>query len=222
MKYTNLIGQKVVSIFDGKIDSYVIDILFSKNGKISKIILADIENENSKVLEFKNIFCFGKDCIMVKNCEKILVGEFSNKNPLINKDVFDVTGNFLGKVCEIEIIDYYISKICTESNSFDIKDIISLSGVIVINKNTKFKKHNFSPKKQNILNTKSSQPVTVLSSKIPIKVTAHTYLVGKKLFKDLVGYGGTILATKNSIVSSQLLNLAKQHNVLTELSRSVY
>lgn len=220
MKYTSLIGKKVVSVYDGKIDSYVLNITFNKLGKISKFIVSDIAEENTKIITLKNIFKIGENAILVGNLTKFIVSDINSNFSYIGKEVFCTDGCSLGKVLDIEITNNKICKIETENGNFELKDIISQNEVIVINKNTHYKKFNFSPKHTKSVLTESTEKVSILSTKIPVRITSHN-LVGKKLFKDLTGYGGEVLATKNSFVTSTLINIAKQHNVLTELSRSV-
>lgn len=220
MLYTSLIGKKVISVYDGKISSYIIDILFSKKGNVSSFVAIDEDNESEQIIEIKDIFKIGEDAVLIKNSTKIIVSGHNCKNIFINKEVFDINGSSLGNVLDIEIDNLKISKILTTKSHFLFDEIISLNSVIMINNSSNMKKHHFAPKKKQI-QINSSQKVSITGSKIPVRVTSYNSLLGRKLFKDLVGKNNIILASKNSFVTATTMNLAKQHNVLNELSKSV-
>jgi len=226
MNYKNLIGQKVISIFDGKIDSYIIDAVFRNHKQLSKFIIADIENENHKILEIKNIFHIGTDGILISNLNKLIIAEYDySKNLYMNKEIFDIEGKGLGKVTDIQLSqNYEIEKFITTNSSFEPNQIISINSVIIINNDkTHYKKHNFAPKRMVITQTTATQPVTINGTKIPIRViSSNSSLIGKKLFKDLINSNQIILAKKNTVINASILNLAKQHNLLNELTHSVF
>jgi len=226
MNYKNLIGQKIISIYDGKIDSYVIDAVFKDNRKLSKFIIADIENETQKILEIKNIFHLGLDGILISNVNKLIIAEYDySKNLYMNKEIFDVNGNNLGKVVDIQLSQKLeIEKFITTKGFFEPHQIINVNYIIIINNSqTKYKKWRFAPKKSVITQATATQPVTINATQIPLRViSSHNSLIGKKLFKDLINSKKIILAKKNTVVSASILNLAKQHNLLNELVHSVH
>jgi len=226
MNYKNLIGQKVISIYDGKIDSYVIDAVFKDNRKLSKFIIADIENENQKILEIKNIFHLGSDGILISNVNKLIIAEYDySKNLYMNKEIFDIEGNDLGKVTDIQLSQKLeIENFITTKGNFEPNQIININSIIIINTaQTKYKKCSFAPKRSVITQATATQPVTINTTKIPLRViSSHNSLIGKKLFKDLTNSNKVVLAHKNGTVTVSTLNLARQHNLLNELAHSVY
>lgn len=226
MNYKNLIGQKVISIFDGKIDSYIIDAVFKNHKKLSKFIVADIGNENHKILEVKNIFKIGVDGILIRNANKLIIAEYNYlKNLYINKEIFDIEGKSLGKVTDLELSENYeIERFVTSSETFYPHQIINVESVIIINNSaSNYKKHNFAPKRMVVTQASAAQPVTINQTKVPIRVLSSSHsLMGKKLFRDLTNSNQVIIAKKNSIVNASVLNLVRQHNLLNDLVRSVY
>ncbi len=222
MKYSSFIGKKVVLIYEGKVDSYVLDVVI-KNKSMSQLLLADIEEETKKVVNKKDIYKIGEDAILIRNANKITQSEPYIKETFIGKSVFDIEGNFLQTVKDIEFDEKFkIIYLATENAQFTLENIISNESAIIIDKNSKHKKHHFKPKVPQIPLSPTSQVVNILETKIPPRISSKNNLIGRKLLKDLVGYNDTLIARKNSIITPHILALAKQHNVLSDLSRFTY
>lgn len=226
MNYKDLIGQRVISIYDSKVDSYVIDAIFTNNKKLSKFVIVDMENENQKLLETQNVFKIGKGGILIRSSNKLIIAEYAySKNLYMNKEVFDIQGNSLGKISDISLTqNLEIEQFLTTKNSFKPKQIINVDSIIIINTpNSNYKKSNFTPKKSSVAQTPSMQSVTIHTAKVPIKVlSSNSSLIGKRLFQDLKTAGNVVLARKNSLVTSSVLNLARQNGLMNELVRSVF
>lgn len=222
MKYSSFIGKKVVLIYEGKVDSYVLDVVI-KNKYLSRLLLADIEEETKKVVDRKDIYKIGEDAILIRNASKITQSEPFITETFMGKSVFDIDGNSLQTVKDIEFDkNFKISYLETEKTKFNFQNIISNESAIIIDRDSKHKKHHFKPKSPQIPLSPSSQVVNILETKIPPRISSKNNLIGRKLLKDLVGYNSTLIARKNSIITPHILALAKQHNVLSDLSRFTY
>lgn len=222
MKYTDFIGQKVVSCFEAKLDSYVVDIIL-KNNKIFKFVLADFETEETKILTIKDVFCVGKNAILIKNLQKIAISNTNLTQNLIKKEVFDIFGNSFVEITDIEFLeDFSINKITTKTNSFKPKQIINIGQVVLINSSdTNFSNKNFYPRKKLLIKKTFEQKVSILNSVFPTKIVSNNFLIGKKLFKNLNTKNGLILARKNDVITPATIQNAKKHNVFNELLNSV-
>jgi len=219
MNYTNLINKKVVSIYEGKIEGVVFEILFNKNFKLTKLIIKTAD-EQFKTLNTKDIFCC-EECVVVKNSNKLIVSENEKQAGFLNKEVITLDGKTLGNVVDINIENFKIKEILTQKATIIPAEIISNNNIIIINNGEKkYKKHQFKPKNKITLNSNNNQKV-VVTSKIPIKVVPNNSLIGKRLFKDLINNKNIIIARKNTIITTKLLNLAKEQNCLNSLINSI-
>lgn len=220
MNYLNFLNKEIISIFEGKTCGTIKYGIINSKGKLSSFVIQN--NELKGILNIKDIFSFCYDKIMIKNKSKILVSQIENLIQFLNKKVFTVLGNYYGKIVDI-VFDknFYIEKILTDLNEFTFKDILINGDIIIINdKNSKFKPYQFAPK-NNIIPSENTNQKVVVTTKIPIKAMSGTFLIGRKLFKDFVSSDKIVLARKNSIISQNLLNLAKEHNSLHKLSECV-
>ena len=58
---------------------------------------------------------------------------------------------------------------------------------------------------------------------IPIKFTSsNSYLIGKRVNRDIVSLNGELIIRKNAIITAKTLNLAKHFNKLKELVTFAY
>ena len=219
MNYTNLLNKNVISIFDGAVCSKIRQGVI-KNGRLVYLVL---QNDDKKIiLKVKDIFSYSFDSIMIKNKQKLIITNNENEPSFLDKEVFTATGKQMGKVVDIIFNEHFVvQKIITEKCEFDSQKIIVNNDIIIINEqNSNYHLKNFKPTNKINIPEKPEQKV-VITSKIPIKVIAGNFLVGKKLFRDLVSPNNIVLARKNSIVSISLINTAKEHNSLVELSKCV-
>ncbi|MBR1925419.1 MAG: hypothetical protein IJ837_01015 [Clostridia bacterium] len=219
MNYTNLINKKVVSVYEGKVEGIVFEILFNKNFKLTKLIIKT-SDEQFKTLNTKDVFCFD-ECIVIKNNSKLIVSENENKESYLNKEVITLDGKILGTVVDLNIENLKIKEILTLKTAINPEKIVSNNNIIIVNNSEKtYKKHQFKPKNKIIIKQSNNQKV-VITSKIPIKVVPNNSLIGKRLFRDLINNKNIILARKNAIITPKLLNLAKEQNCLNSLINSI-
>lgn len=178
MKYSELLNKKIVSIFDGKNEGIIKSFSINKNYRISNLFL-----DNDKILETKKIFKIGNDCLLIKNSNVFLIATLAQNNNFLGKEVFDLDGNFLGKICDINISNKFeIKSFLTNKTEFSNKQIVCNKTSIIINtKDTHFNLNHFKPSK-NIINKKSTQQV-MITKQIPIKAVSQNFLIKKHYTK---------------------------------------
>lgn len=219
MNYTTFLNKEIISVFDGEKCGKVHMGLFNKKNKLFSFVINF--NGNFSTVKTCDIFSIN-DNIMIRNSSKIIVSQKDSRPIFLQKEVFSVNGKFLGKVVDISINEkFVIESIITESTKFTPSKIITNNKVIVINEeNSHFRHHNFTPKTKITNSTQLKQKVFA-TAKIPIKVGSTNLLIGKKLFRDFISKNGIVLARKNSLITSSLLNTAMEYGYLSELSKCV-
>ena len=217
MYYLNFLNKEIISIFDGKICGNIKQGIVNEKGKLTSFLVE--QNNNIFALSVKDIFAYTFDKVMIKNSTKLIISQATEEQKFLNKPVFTIYGKNLGIIKDIVFSkNYIIEKIITNKSEFLFKDIVINENIVIINENSKYKKHHFGP--QILITPKSTnQKVMVATTKIPIKVMSHGFLIGKKLFKDFVSKDGIIFARKNSIITFNILNIAKNHGLLDELNK---
>ncbi len=219
MNYSTLINKDVISIYDGQTIGKTLFGIFGKQ-KLLKLVIQ--HNDSNIILDVKNIFSFKFDNIMIKNNTNLVIAQSENQNHFLQKNVVSVLGQNLGNIVDI-IFDekFFITKIITNKTEFCLRDIVTNKEKIIINdKNGSYKNFQFAPKKKIEIAKNLNQKVQI-TTKIPIKVTSGSFLIGKKLFRDIKTPSNITLARKNQIVTLSLVNLAKDHGCLNTLINSV-
>ena len=115
MKRVNaLIAKQVISVVEGKMCGYVLDLVFDENLKMFEgCLIADDENEGAFFLKRKDIFSCENDVLMIES-ESALDFEFlSSTNNPIGKSVYDEKGVFLGCVKDVATCGKIVKKIIT-------------------------------------------------------------------------------------------------------------
>ena len=218
MQYTNLINKEVVSIYDG---ASVGKTMFGIFGKQKLLILVVNDAGSQKILDVKNIFSCQHDKIMIKNKNALVVSQNDNINSFSQKEVISVFGENFGMVGEIMLDEkFVVTKIKTDKTEFLLSNIVSNNEKIIINNNSSYKNFQFAPKKKIEIAKNLSQKVQI-TTKIPIKITSGSFLIGKKLFRDIITPSNITLARKNQIVTLNLVNLAKDNGCLNLLINSI-
>jgi len=149
---SEIISKPVLNLYTGKIEGTVKDICFdSLYKKILNLKIFD-EEEEEYLVNTNKIYSIGENTIVVKNSEAITptinVANCIENNPM-NMKVFSVSGDYCGKLSDMEINDKYeiISLITNEGNKIERKNIVNIaSNIIYNNTNKKVCIANFKPK----------------------------------------------------------------------------
>ncbi len=224
MQYTQIIGSKVFSIYECKNVGYVLGGTFNlKLNKLTNLIVADDDNETTYCLSIRNIYTINNNCVLIKNLTKLVVSD-TESQPIINMDIVDITGK-TDTVKDITIDENFnLTTIFGANLTFDPKDIVyTKNNILLVNTSSQKISHkNFRPrtKKLTTLITSPAQNVNILqdlTKPTPVRVNNLNTIMGKKLADNLYSRQNEILAYKNTIITQNTINIARQFNVLNNL-----
>lgn len=123
-KVSEILGKNIISLYEGKRIGIIENVAFDRKlKKLRSFVIYDEDNDiNDRLfVPSASVKLEGENAVIIRNLEKVIEdtkNQFSKNNP-INANVYNLSGNLLGKVKEILIYD-------------DIKEIHSL----VLNDNT--------------------------------------------------------------------------------------
>ena len=224
MQLTNIIGTKVYSIYDCKEIGYVLNAIYNKKmTKITSFLIANDEDELEYTLKAQNIFSFGSNCVLIKNSTKVEITTAEAQN-IRNCTMLDFSGE-VDKLKDIIFNEKY------EVEAFVGNDFkITPAQIITIKNNTfltnrnnlEFKRRQFRPRKRvNDIITKQTQNVKILENNIskPQTIIGNNLnvIVGKRLSENLYSKQNQILGYKNSIITYNLIDIAKQLDIVDSL-----
>ena len=235
-RVSSLISKKVISVVEGKVCGYVLDLVFDAGLKLFEgCMVADDENEGVFFVRKKDFFSYENDVLMVESEASFEYDIFTSSNNPIGKNVYDERGVFLGVVNEVEISGKNVKKIITNKCEIPQK-YIQKSGadfmIFGLVKNTKKNKNNLPifKNKEKLNNFEEKMPKITINSQIinnsqqiidnnQIRLFANpSILLGKILTNDLFGMNNEIIARKNQIIDKKIIKNAKNHNKLNILS----
>lgn len=226
-KVSEFISKKVISIEDGNLIGYVLNIMFDDQLKIfDGLIVVDEESENTFFLHRKDIVSIGQDCVMIDNANHLQFNISSSNNP-IGKLVYDCQGNMLGKVVDVELIGKQVKKIITTKCEFPQKYIRKAGdNFIIYGLASKKKKENLSNHNHTSLINPDGLPIVSIASPsqshenetTPRLFANSNCLLGKMVSNDILGLNNELIAKKFDIIDKKIINKAKKHNKLNLLA----
>ena len=227
-KISNFISKKVISIDDGNLVGYVLNVIFDENLKnFQGLIIADEESENVFVLNREDIVSIGDDCVMIDNAVKLQFFISSSNNP-IGKLVYDCHGNMLGRVLDVEISGKSVKKIITDKCEFPQRFIKKAGDNFIIFGTPKKAKETKSFIEQVGEYEAGEIPlsyVTINASQSSVAQEQQTRLfanssalVGKMVTNEVLGLNNEIIAKKFDIIDKKIINKAQRHNKLNLLA----
>ncbi len=238
-KMTNFIAKDVIAIDNGQNIGYVLDCCFDANlTKLVGLVVADEESEKENYLPVKDIQTIGEDCIIVESAYKLEPNYLGYSNNPINKTVVDDKGQFLGKVFDVELEKFKVTKLLTERCEILPKNIYSCgvdclffgnkkrrknSGVKIIksqeNLFQKVETQNINLSNENTQN--NSFKIAGATNKaiiVPSKLTlAPSSLLNKKATVDIFGYNNELIIREGQVINQAKIDKAKKHNKLNLL-----
>lgn len=227
-KISNFISKKVISIDDGNLVGYVLNVIFDENLKnFQGLIIADEESENVFVLNREDIVSIGDDCVMIDNAVKLQFFISSSNNP-IGKLVYDCHGNMLGRVQDVEISGKSVKKIITDKCEFPQRFIKKAGDNFIIFGTPKKAKETKSFNEQVGEYDAGEIPlsyVTINAGQSSVAQEQQTRLfanssalVGKMVTNEVLGLNNEIIAKKFDIIDKKIINKAQRHNKLNLLA----
>ena len=222
------ISKKVISITDGKCVGTVKDVKFASG--LTKVLGYVVFNDDDDVdmfLDACDVYKESMDVVMIKN-QNVLVFNDSfdgSLNPIC-KDVFDVNGEFLGKVRDVDVRGTRVIRIILQRVEILQKDIL-FSGNNVIIRAEKEKRANFTLRKKKINNVgaKEDLPVTYAmdisrekKQEAPPRYTTDMKLfVGRRATATVLGYNNELIVRENEFITDGVIKNAKKHNRIPQL-----
>lgn len=222
MTFSDIVGLKILSVYDKKILGYVVDALYSKKTqKITDLIVCDDIEETTKILNKQSILTINHDFVLITNSTVLTLAETQKPkcSDIVNKMAICVNGEIFGKIKSIDFDDTFnITSISTEKTEFTIKDIYGIGEIVFLKDKTKTRQRNFAPKKKIEKPPKKLEQIVSVEPTTPISVKVQPNgLIGKRLKRDFIVLGNRILARKNTTITSDLILTAKRLNALKEL-----
>lgn len=228
-KVSTFISKKVISLEDGNLVGYVLNVFFDEQLKTFEgLIVVDEESENTFVLNRGDIVSNGQDCIMIDNnlCLQFNISSYSN-NP-IGKQVYDCYGVLLGRVKDIELYGKSVKKIITDKCEFPQRLIRKAGENFIIfgspkktNKKKTFVEQVGEEKLNNhpkiTISAQDTQDITHIEN--PIRLYANpSLLLGKIVTSDIIGFNNELIAKKFDVIDKKIINKASLHNKLNLLT----
>lgn len=223
-----MIGKPIVSIYDGKIEGIVKNVLFDK--KLTKILALQIFDDNSqeeKIVKEQDIYFVGQDAITIKNSSCVLF-DFADENCFaspVNKNIFTTQGNTVGKIVDVELDDSNkTTKLLTTATQIAITNVLSAGEDVILLKPQKSAKLQQFKSKNKIPQNKNNIVVTIqnkiMPPQKPKKITTSNvdFLIGRKISKNLYADNGELLAKKGTKISAVVIETVCKNGKLKELT----
>lgn len=237
-KISDIISMPIISIYESEYFGIVYNILIDcKYKKIKYLCILNEKDNIPKILNVKDIYKIGNDCIFIKNKECITlqsnyeqeINKYSNPLNLLS---YDFEGKYLGIIND-GIFDekYKLIELFINNNSFLINNIFNIgqSAIIVNKKKIDLKK--FKPKSKIIITEPTPQKVITLTSELnPIEkvkediqstkiITDFRFLIGRILSKDILAINGEVIAKNGTKITKEIINKASFYGKLVEIAR---
>ncbi len=227
-KASDYISKKVISIENGCVVGYVLDIIYDDDfKKIEKFVIVDDESEKTFSIIYDDIKSKNNECLMIENNNLLQLYFSENFSNPIGKSVFNKEGLFLGNVEDVLFCGKLIKKIITNKCEIPVKFIFKVGKDCIIygkrSKNTiryDFKSKNNLPKvfieqinNNNFYDLNKSKEIEK-----PIKLIANEkILIGREAKADIFGYNNEIIIKKYEKITQNVIYKAKIHNKLNLL-----
>ena len=229
---SNLIGKPIISIYSGKIEGYVKNLLFDK--KLTKLCLLQFFDDNTqeeKLLHAKSIYKIGQDAIILKNDADIILDTIDITNYVnpTNLDVYTIDGKQLGKVVDIVLNEK------TKIENMVLQDKSKLLAVNILNvgenviilkseqknvKITDFKNKTKITKFNHNIKVEIQNGMTIIRPQKPNKVIAKNFdfLLGRKTNKNIYSDNGELLVKKQTKITNFVIDVVCRNGKLKELT----
>lgn len=235
-KLSELISKPVISLYDGHHEGIVGNILLDCKRKraLYAVIFDSLEDTPERVLPLQKIYSVG-DCVMIKNDKDLEL--FSNLelsmsafcNPMLST-AYDTSGKKLGQVTDIILDDKYFIEEITLSNGERCKGCnlacFNESTCIVYRDGDTIKVSSFKPKFTmpkitsptivRIMDEPEPQRVPTLPNRA---IANYRLLLNRKVTKNISSLNGEIIIRQNSKINHNIIDIARRHGLLRELTQ---
>lgn len=231
LKVSQLITLPIINIYNLKIEGHVENVVFNHNKKTLELLkIYDESLETYKAIKFQDIYSITNTAIFIKNASKITLYEnaeylFNNLSNPINTPAFLLNSNKLGAISDISINQKgLIENIIINNAEYSANKIVGFSNDLLLLSDTPINLKKFKPiplKIKQVITQQNTQPVvSILNSTITPKreITDQTFLLNRKVLKDIKTPNGEIIVRQNSTVTMSTINKVKYYGKLKELA----
>ena len=235
-KISDIISNPIISLFEGKYEGHIYNILFDNKKKQCKYFCILNEEDNiNKIIKVNDIYSMDNDCIFIKNSSCIelncnfhpLLDQFS---PLINLDCYTLTGKFVGKSIDAIINEQFcLESIILNSNQTISRDqIFNISNEILLFSNdSNININKFKPKTKIIKNRNSTNTKVSILSPDKLQenlsnekfITDYRFLLGRKVTRTISSINGEIIIKSGNPITKDIIRKASMLGKLIEVAR---
>ena len=220
-RISELISKYVISLYNGKIEGIIENVLFNyETGKAKYLVVFNLNDEATYVLPVSKIYLIGNDAIAIRNSSALHLYESRELelielcNP-INSSAFKINGDLLGTVTEVELDEkYFISKIIINNDKEIEKKSIAIFNekiVIVYDKNSKINIKKFYDKTKIKNSQTDSRIVNILQIKDDNK-KSHIEMMQN----DILIPNKTLIPNRAIANYNFLINRKVQKNIMSQ------
>ncbi len=247
---SEIISKPVLNLYNGKIEGTVKNICFDSSfKKILGFKMFD-NDEEEFLIDSSKIYNIGQNTIIIKNSEALTntINEITcTENNPINLNTYTMTGEYIGKLIDIEFNDKFeaITFITDQDVKIKREEIFNVSqNIIVNNTNKKITLSSFKPKvkiskileeqkvitilpkiednvieEEQIKEDDKKEAFKIYNQPTPQKLIGNSnFLIGRKAIKTIYGLNNEIIIKKDNIINAKNLENAKKHSKLVELT----
>jgi len=239
---SEIVSKPILNLFTGKIEGTVSSIIFDDTYKKIKVLKVFDNDEEEYYLDTSKIYNIGKSSVVIKNSEALTLclNQITCKeNNPINLDIYNVNGDYIGKLTDIELNDKFeVENFISQNTKLKLKNLVNVGENIIVNTTDKqIKLNSLKPKlksqtitTQNIISIlpKIDKPLEEEQPKklykisdglAPQKIIGNTsFLIGRKAIKTIYGLNHEIIIKKDNLINAKNLEIAKKHSKLVELT----
>ncbi|NCB48271.1 MAG: hypothetical protein EOM55_01380 [Clostridia bacterium] len=248
---SNIVSKKVLNLFSGKIEGTIKSLCFNELCSNVASLKMFSEDDDEFLIDSKKVYSIGESAIVIKNASAMIstINQCNpNENSPINLEVYSMTGDYLGQVCDAELSNNLkLNFLITKTHRIRQDQIVNVGGNIIVNTEDKkirisdFKPHikispNIPEEKVYILAPKiekeksgETETQTIVGGSqskfklntlpCPQRIMGNSnFLLGRKMFKTVYGQNNEIIIKKEFLINENTINCAKQHGKLMELT----
>ncbi len=243
-KISEIISSPVISLYESEFQGTIYNIIFDcKTQKCKFICLLNEEDNIEKVVNINDIYKVGPNCVFIKNTSCIeLKSNYDyltcNYSSLINLPIYNISGENLGIVLDIELNDNFnLEKFyLNNGKELEYNKLFNLGKSTILISDTTVNITKFKPKLKSISNKQCENKVIILSdtqsftnninstSKPPLKqnnkiITDYRFLINRTITQDILALNGELVAKQNSKITKEIINKASLLGKLMEVAR---
>lgn len=242
IKVSEFLGKRLISLADAKTVGCVCNVWFDSRLRYAKTIevLSDEDEFPERTfIELRNVTC-GNDAAVIKHSVYANTYNLASATitGIINKNCYNQSGTYLGKVTDVILNNRNVEKIVCENGEFTPKQLLSISrDIIIFNDSGKpiklYKPKVPAPLDSKVINAEVSlhrqervqtptAPVNVTVTRTPgDPVKDYSFLMGKSVRSPIIS-GGKVLIPQGTTVTQATIDLARKENKLVQLALRAY